>query len=154
MAIANDSTHPANMTPEERLAEVAAILAEGVLRLRRRSAVPASIQPIKVLTLRRMLLQVRKPSPPSFNPAMNVCTLPAVTSGSRSASMAVITRVTCRLASSAWSMVLPLAISIARKSATCSTRGRRASARNRLTRGSVRPSRISRGCMTLWAGLL
>lgn len=41
MAFANDPSDPANMTPEERLAEVAAILAEGVLRLRRRAAVPA-----------------------------------------------------------------------------------------------------------------
>ena len=41
MAIVNDPTDPANMTPEERVAEVAAILAEGVLRLRRRAAVPA-----------------------------------------------------------------------------------------------------------------
>ena len=50
MAIANDPTSPANMTPDERLAEVAAILAEGVLRLRRRSAVPAvpgDVSPIK-----------------------------------------------------------------------------------------------------------
>ena len=38
MAIANDPTNPANMTPDERLAEVAAIFAEGVLRLRRRAA--------------------------------------------------------------------------------------------------------------------
>ena len=41
MAIVNDPTDPANMTPEERVAEVAAILAEGVLRLRRGAAVPA-----------------------------------------------------------------------------------------------------------------
>jgi hypothetical protein len=40
MTFANDPTDPANMTPEERVAEVAAILAEGVLRLRRRAAVP------------------------------------------------------------------------------------------------------------------
>ena len=39
MAIANDPTDPANMTPDERLTEVAAILAEGVRRLRRRAAV-------------------------------------------------------------------------------------------------------------------
>ena len=42
MAIANDPTDPANMTPQERLAEVAAIFAEGVLRLRRRAAVPGA----------------------------------------------------------------------------------------------------------------
>ena len=41
MAFANDPTDPANMAPEERVAEVAAILAEGVLRLRRRAAAPA-----------------------------------------------------------------------------------------------------------------
>ena len=46
MAIANDPTNPANMTPEERLAEVAAILAEGVLRLRRRQAVAAPEAPL------------------------------------------------------------------------------------------------------------
>lgn len=40
MAFVNDPTDPANMTPEERVTEVAAILAEGVLRLRRRAAVP------------------------------------------------------------------------------------------------------------------
>ena len=40
MAFANDPTDPANMTPEERLAEVAAIFAEGVLRLRGQAAVP------------------------------------------------------------------------------------------------------------------
>ena len=33
-----DPTDPANMTSEERLAEVAAIFAEGVLRLRRGAA--------------------------------------------------------------------------------------------------------------------
>jgi len=50
MAFANDPTDPANMTPEERVAEVAAILAEGVLRLRRRAAVPAvpdDVPPVK-----------------------------------------------------------------------------------------------------------
>ena len=39
MAIANDPTNPANMTPEERLAE-------GVLRLRRRQAVAAPEAPL------------------------------------------------------------------------------------------------------------
>ena len=43
MAFANDPSDPANMTPEERLAEVATILGQGVLRLRRRAAVPADI---------------------------------------------------------------------------------------------------------------
>ncbi len=49
MAFVNDPTDPANMTPEERLAEVAAILAEGVLRLRRRAAVPATVAPARNL---------------------------------------------------------------------------------------------------------
>lgn len=43
MAFANDPSDPANMTSEERVAEVAAILGAGVLRLRRRAAVPADI---------------------------------------------------------------------------------------------------------------
>jgi hypothetical protein len=34
-----DPTDPANMTPEARLTEVAVILAEGILRLRRRAAI-------------------------------------------------------------------------------------------------------------------
>ena len=42
MAFVNDPSDPANMTPEERLAEVAAILGEGVLRLSRRAATPAA----------------------------------------------------------------------------------------------------------------
>jgi hypothetical protein len=41
MTFVNDPTDPANMSPEARLAEVAAILAGGVLRLRRRAAIPA-----------------------------------------------------------------------------------------------------------------
>ena len=45
MTIANDPTNPANMTPDERVAEVAAILAGGVLRLRRRQAVSAPDDP-------------------------------------------------------------------------------------------------------------
>jgi len=45
MAIANDPTNPANMTPEERLAEVADILATGVLRLRSRSALAGQAAP-------------------------------------------------------------------------------------------------------------
>jgi hypothetical protein len=51
MAFANDPTDPVNMTPDERLAEVAAIFAEGVLRLRRRGAIPtprlAVIHPVE-----------------------------------------------------------------------------------------------------------
>ena len=46
MAIANDPTNPANMSPEERLTEVAAILAQGVQRLRRRQAVFAADAPL------------------------------------------------------------------------------------------------------------
>ena len=51
MAFANDPTDPANMTPEERLAEVAAIFAEGVLRVHRRGTLPgpklAVIHPVE-----------------------------------------------------------------------------------------------------------
>ena len=36
-----DPTDPANMTPEERLAEIGMILGQGVLRLRQRQAVSA-----------------------------------------------------------------------------------------------------------------
>lgn len=46
MAFANDPSDPANMTPEERITEVAAILGEGVLRLRRRAAVPGVMPPL------------------------------------------------------------------------------------------------------------
>jgi len=35
MSLRHDPTDPEDMSPEDRLAEVAAILAEGVLRLRR-----------------------------------------------------------------------------------------------------------------------
>ena len=46
MSLRHDPTDPAIMTPEDRLAEVAAILAEGVLRLRRRSGIsPTSTPP-------------------------------------------------------------------------------------------------------------
>ncbi len=41
MAAPHDPTDPANMSPQERLAEVAAILAEGLLRLHRRAAISA-----------------------------------------------------------------------------------------------------------------
>jgi len=41
MAFAHDPTNPANMSPEERVAEIAAILAEGALRLRAQAAVAA-----------------------------------------------------------------------------------------------------------------
>jgi hypothetical protein len=51
MAIVNDPTDPANMTPEERVAEVAAILAEGVLRLQRRAAVPAVPSDVPVVKI-------------------------------------------------------------------------------------------------------
>ena len=45
MAFCIDPTDPANMTPEERLTEIAAIRAEGVLRLRRRQAGSAPTHP-------------------------------------------------------------------------------------------------------------
>jgi hypothetical protein len=48
MAFVNDPTDPANMTPEERVAEVSAILAEGVLRLRRRAAVSHDVPAVKI----------------------------------------------------------------------------------------------------------
>jgi hypothetical protein len=38
MSAANDPTDPAHLTADQRLAELAAILAEGVLRLRARAA--------------------------------------------------------------------------------------------------------------------
>lgn len=41
MAFAHDPTNPANMTLEGRFSEVAALLAEGVVRLWRGAAVPA-----------------------------------------------------------------------------------------------------------------
>ena len=51
MAFVNDPTDPTNMTPEARVAEIAAILAEGVLRLRRRTAIPqvsGDVSPLKI----------------------------------------------------------------------------------------------------------
>jgi len=41
MSPCTDPTDPANMTPEERIAEVAAILAEGIRRLRQRGVAAA-----------------------------------------------------------------------------------------------------------------
>jgi hypothetical protein len=41
----NDPTDPANMSPEERVAEIATILSAGVLRLRRQSAVSSTCPP-------------------------------------------------------------------------------------------------------------
>ncbi len=46
----NDPTNPANMSAEERVAEIATILAAGVLRLRRQAAVPAAISPPSLLS--------------------------------------------------------------------------------------------------------
>ena len=40
MAIAPDPTDSANLPPQARIAEIAAILAQGVVRLRRRAAIP------------------------------------------------------------------------------------------------------------------
>jgi len=45
MADYHDPTDPAHMTPEDRLAEVADILATGVLRLRSRSALAGQAAP-------------------------------------------------------------------------------------------------------------
>lgn len=45
MAFSSDPTDPAHMTAEQRVAEVAAILAEGVARLHRRAAAPAAVNP-------------------------------------------------------------------------------------------------------------
>ncbi|MCC6357043.1 MAG: hypothetical protein IT577_24420 [Verrucomicrobiae bacterium] len=49
MTVRDDPTDPACMSPDDRLAEVAGILAEGVLRLRRRAAAagesPATVEP-------------------------------------------------------------------------------------------------------------
>lgn len=41
MAVRNDPSDPARLEPEDRVAEIAAILAAGVLRLRARSALIA-----------------------------------------------------------------------------------------------------------------
>ena len=45
MSVANDPTDPAHLTPDQRLAEIASILAEGLLRLRARSALASPIGP-------------------------------------------------------------------------------------------------------------
>src|SRR4029079_2685648 len=45
MSAANDPTDPALLSPDQRLAEIASILAEGVLRLRARSALASAIGP-------------------------------------------------------------------------------------------------------------
>ena len=45
MAFRTDPTDPAHMTPEQRRAEVATILAAGFVRLRRRTALPATDAP-------------------------------------------------------------------------------------------------------------
>jgi len=42
MATRTDPTDPANLTSSERLTEVAAILAAGIIRLRRRAALSAA----------------------------------------------------------------------------------------------------------------
>jgi len=48
MSLRHDPTDPAHMTPEDRLAEVAVILAEGVLRLRRRSGISPTSPPPEI----------------------------------------------------------------------------------------------------------
>jgi hypothetical protein len=45
MAFCDDPTDPANLTPEQRVEEIASILAAGVLRLHRRAAAPAPDSP-------------------------------------------------------------------------------------------------------------
>jgi hypothetical protein len=45
MSVANDPTDPAHLTPDQRLAEIASILAEGVLRLRARAALTPPVGP-------------------------------------------------------------------------------------------------------------
>ena len=45
MAFCDDPTDPAHMTPEQRVEEIASILAAGVLRLHRRAAVPSFNSP-------------------------------------------------------------------------------------------------------------
>jgi hypothetical protein len=45
MAFCHDPTNPANLTPEQRVDEIAAILATGVLRLHRRAALPTASSP-------------------------------------------------------------------------------------------------------------
>ncbi len=45
MIVRNDRTDPAYMSPEERVSELAAILAAGILRLHRRAAIPVSPNP-------------------------------------------------------------------------------------------------------------
>jgi hypothetical protein len=48
MAFCDDPTDPASLTPEQRVEEIAAILAAGLLRLRRRAAVPAASPPPEI----------------------------------------------------------------------------------------------------------
>jgi hypothetical protein len=48
MAFCDDPTDPAHMTPEQRVEEIAAILAAGLLRLRQRVAVPAPCPPSEI----------------------------------------------------------------------------------------------------------
>ena len=48
MAFFNDPTDPTHMTPDQRLVEVAAILAAGVLRLRNRQALADTVNPPEI----------------------------------------------------------------------------------------------------------
>jgi hypothetical protein len=50
MAFCNEPTHPVHMSPEERMEEIASILAAGFLRLRRRGGVPLSCSPPQILS--------------------------------------------------------------------------------------------------------
>jgi hypothetical protein len=45
MALCHDPTDPSNLTAEQRLEEIASILAAGVLRLHRHAAIPAASFP-------------------------------------------------------------------------------------------------------------
>jgi hypothetical protein len=45
MIVRNEPTDPAHMTPEDRLTDLAVILATGVLRLHRRAAISVSPNP-------------------------------------------------------------------------------------------------------------
>jgi hypothetical protein len=45
MAFCDDPTDPANMSAEQRIEEISALLAAGVLRLRARAALPAPAAP-------------------------------------------------------------------------------------------------------------
>jgi hypothetical protein len=47
MAFCHDPADPVHLTPEQRLEEIASLLATGVLRLHRRAAIPSHIPPVE-----------------------------------------------------------------------------------------------------------